>query len=76
MDNNTKLDPTIYSVNAECNFYVAQFIKNNPGSKLPISDIKQGFLINKIADLQLRIEQLEKRNANTQSFIGRNTPLK
>jgi hypothetical protein len=76
MSNNTELEQILINILEERNSYVLDYMKGQPGLNLSISDMGLGFIFQKLAEFEARLRLLEKGNARTQSFIGRNTPLK
>jgi hypothetical protein len=54
----------------------AEFNKYTQGEKFNNQIMMNSFLLDKLAEFELRLRRLEKGNARAQSFIGRNTPLK
>jgi Mg2+/Co2+ transporter CorC len=75
MNNNTELEQITKEIQQECHSTVEGIID---GSQKPVSvqDATNVFFYRKLAEMELRLRKLEKGNARTQSFIGRNTPLK
>jgi hypothetical protein len=69
MDDTSEYKKISEEIHAELNKYTQ-------GEKFNNQIMMNSFLLDKLAEFELRLRRLEKGNARAQSFIGRNTPLK